>query len=152
MLISKQWTDEHQTTEKTGSGRRKVTSACDNGHLLRVALNDRIASSRIPLKANHLQWAHEHRAWHAYLQKVVFSDESRFNLWDHDSRIHVRCSAGECCLPECVIEPHVGPTPGNMNWGVISYHGRSNLLQMKGIPYSNRYVREVVHPEVVPFL
>ncbi|GFY35728.1 uncharacterized protein TNCV_4841041 [Trichonephila clavipes] len=32
------------------------------------------------------------------------SDESRFNLWDHDGRIRVRRYAGECCLAECVIE------------------------------------------------
>ena len=44
--------------------------------------------------ANHRrlrqQWAHEHRAWQANWHQVVFSDESRFNLWDYDGRINVR--------------------------------------------------------------
>ncbi|GFX16602.1 transposable element Tcb1 transposase [Trichonephila clavipes] len=57
-----------------------------------------------PLTVNHerlhLQRAHEHRAWQANWHQVVFSDESRFNLWDHDGRIRVRRSAGERCLPE----------------------------------------------------
>ncbi|GFV72776.1 uncharacterized protein TNCV_1232901 [Trichonephila clavipes] len=45
MRVWKQWTDEHQTTRKTGSGRRKVTSARDDQHLFRMAMNDRTASS-----------------------------------------------------------------------------------------------------------
>ncbi|GFS48007.1 uncharacterized protein TNCV_3599511 [Trichonephila clavipes] len=43
MRVWKQWTDEHRTTRKTGIGRRKVTSACDDRHL---AVNGRTASSR----------------------------------------------------------------------------------------------------------
>ncbi|GFV33955.1 transposable element Tc1 transposase [Trichonephila clavipes] len=62
-----------------------------------------------------------------------------------------RC-AGERCLPDCVIERHSGFTPGVVVWGAISYHRRSNLLQIEGNLNSNRYVREVLQPEVVPFL
>ncbi|GFW47870.1 transposable element Tcb2 transposase [Trichonephila clavipes] len=43
MRAWKQWTDEHRTTRKAGSRRRKMTSVRDDQHL---ALNDRIASSR----------------------------------------------------------------------------------------------------------
>lgn len=192
MRVWKQWTEENRTTRKTGSGRRKVTSARDDRHLVRMAVTDRTASSRqlaarwstatgvlmsassirrrllhrglcariplyrIPLTANHrrlrLQWADEHRAWRADWQQVVFSDESRFNLWNHDGRIRVRRYAGERCLPQCVVERHSGRTPGVMVWGAISYHRRSQLLRIEGNLNSNRYVREVLEPEVVPFL
>ncbi|GFS78903.1 transposable element Tcb1 transposase [Trichonephila clavipes] len=64
--------------------------------------------------------------------KLFFSYESRFHLWDHDGRIHVRCYAGKRCLPECVIERNSGPTPRFMVWGAISYHGRFNLLRIEG--------------------
>ncbi|GFT08372.1 transposable element Tc1 transposase [Trichonephila clavipes] len=160
MRVWKQWTDEHQTTLKTGSGRRKVTSGHDYRHLLRMAVNDRTASSRqlaarwssatgvlmstssirwrllhrrlrarvslykISLTANHrrlrLQWAHEPRAWLADWYQAVFSDESRFNLLDHDCRIGFRRYAGERCLPESAIERHSGLTLGVMVWDVIS--------------------------------
>ncbi|GFU19389.1 uncharacterized protein TNCV_3032991 [Trichonephila clavipes] len=46
MRVWKQLTDEHRTTRKTGSGRRKVTSARDDRHLLRIAVNDHTTSSR----------------------------------------------------------------------------------------------------------
>ncbi|GFW39020.1 transposable element Tcb1 transposase [Trichonephila clavipes] len=109
-----------------------------------------------PLTENHrwlrLQWAHEHRAWQADWHQVVFSDESRFNLWDHDGRIRVRRYADEHCLPECVNKRHSVLTPGVMVWGAISYHGRANLLRIEGNLNSNRYVREVLQLEVVPFL
>ncbi|PRD33728.1 UNVERIFIED_CONTAM: hypothetical protein NCL1_16777 [Trichonephila clavipes] len=47
MRVWKQCTDEHRTTRKTVSGRRKVTSvfAIDR-HLLRMAVNDHTTSSR----------------------------------------------------------------------------------------------------------
>ncbi|GFV51542.1 transposable element Tc1 transposase [Trichonephila clavipes] len=79
--------------------------------LLHRGLRARVPLYRMPLRANHrrlhLQWAHEHRAWQADWPQVVFSDESRFNLWDHDGRIRVRRYAGERCLQECVIERHI---------------------------------------------
>ena len=188
----KQWTDENRTTRKSGSGRRNVTSACDDRHLVRMVRMDRTASSRelaahwatatgvalsassirrrllrcglrartplyrIPLTRNHrrlrLQWAHAHRDWRADWQRVVFSDESRFNVWHHDGRIHVRRYAGERHLPECIIQRHTGRTPGVMVWGAIAYHGRSQLLRIMGNLNSNRYIGEVLEPEVVPFL
>ncbi|GFT36705.1 transposable element Tcb2 transposase [Trichonephila clavipes] len=42
MQVWKQWTDEHR---KTGSGRWKVTSVCDDQPLLHLAVNDHTASS-----------------------------------------------------------------------------------------------------------
>ncbi|GFT32021.1 uncharacterized protein TNCV_3468631 [Trichonephila clavipes] len=46
--------------------------------------------------------------------KFVFSGKSCFILWGHDVRIRFRRYAGECCLPECLIEQHSGLTPGVM--------------------------------------
>ncbi|GFW31837.1 transposable element Tcb2 transposase [Trichonephila clavipes] len=46
LRVWKTWTDEHRTTRKTGNELRKVTSALDDRHLLRMAMNDSTASSR----------------------------------------------------------------------------------------------------------
>ncbi|GFW11781.1 transposable element Tc1 transposase [Trichonephila clavipes] len=129
-----------------------------------MAVNDRTASSRqlaarwststgSPSRQNIDGYVYnEHRACFADWHQVVFSNESRFNLWDHDGRIHVRRYAGERCLPECVKERHSGLTPGVMVWDAISYHGRSNFLRIVGNLNSNRYVRQVLQPKFVPFL
>ncbi|GFW80982.1 hypothetical protein TNCV_3780611 [Trichonephila clavipes] len=55
-----------------------------------------------------------HRAWQSDWHHVDFSDESRFNLWDHDDLIRVRRYTSGRCLPECVIERNGGLTPGVM--------------------------------------
>ena len=124
--------------------------------LLQRGLRARTPLYRIPLTLNHrrlrLQWANQHRDWRADWQHVVFSDESRFNLWYHDGRIRVRRYAGERHLPECIIERHSGRTPGVMVWGAIVYHGRSQLLRIVGNLNSNRYISEVLQPQAVPFL
>ncbi|GFT82472.1 transposable element Tcb2 transposase [Trichonephila clavipes] len=138
MRVWKQWTNEHRTTRKTGNGRRKMTSARDDRHFLRMVWTSLTKGHR----QLRLQWAHEHRAWQSDWHQVAFKDESRFNVWDHGGRIRVRRCAGERCLPECVIERHSGLIPGVTVLGAISYHGRYNLLRIEGNLNSSRYVRE----------
>ncbi|GFT49991.1 hypothetical protein TNCV_1635351 [Trichonephila clavipes] len=41
--------------------------------------------------------------------------------------------------------------PGVMVWGMISYHGQSNLLRIEDNLNSNRYVHEVLQPKIVLF-
>ncbi|GFS94130.1 transposable element Tc1 transposase [Trichonephila clavipes] len=64
----------------------------------RRLLRARIPLYRITLTQNHrhlrLQWANVHWSWRADWQQVVFSDESRFNLWHHEGRFRVRRYAG----------------------------------------------------------
>ncbi|GFW90880.1 transposable element Tc1 transposase [Trichonephila clavipes] len=109
-----------------------MSASSIRGRLLHRRLRARMPLYRIPLTANHgrlrLQWTQEHRAWQADWDQVVFSDESRFYLSEHDGRIRVRCYVGERSLPDCVIIRYSGLTSGIIVKGVISYHGRSNLL------------------------
>ncbi|GFU64396.1 transposable element Tcb1 transposase [Trichonephila clavipes] len=154
-------------TDRTASSRQLAAqwstatgvSLCASSirrRLLQRGLRARIPLYRIPLTQNHrrlrLQWANVHRSWRADWQQVVFSDESRFNLWHHDDRIRVRCYAGERHIPECIIERHSGRTPGVMVWGAIAYHGRSQLLQIVGNLNSTRYINEVLQSQAIPFL
>ncbi|GFV32017.1 transposable element Tcb2 transposase [Trichonephila clavipes] len=61
--------------------------------LLHRGLRARMPLSRISLTRNHrqlrLQWTHEHRAWQADWHQVVFSDESRLHLRDHDGCVRI---------------------------------------------------------------
>ena len=73
-------------------------------------------------------------------------------MWDHCALVYVRRYADERCLPECVIERHSGRIARVMAWGAISYDGLSSLFRIEGNLNSNRYVREVLQPVLVPFL
>lgn len=154
-------------TDRTASSRQLAAqwstatgvSLCASSirrRLLQRGLRARVPLYRIPLTQNHrrlrLQWANVRRRWRADWQQVVFSDESRFNMWHHDGRIRVRRYAGERNIPECIIERHSGRTPGVMVWGAIAYHGRSQLLRIVGNLNSTRYINEVLQPQVIPFL
>lgn len=192
MRIWKKWTDENQTRRKPGSGAQKNTTPRDNRHLIRMAVTERTASSRvlaqhwstatgalmssstvrrrlvqhglrarvplrrIPLSLNHrhlrLQWAQQYRAYRTQWQQVVFSDESRYNLEYNDGRVRVRRYRGERVLPQCIIQRHTARTPGIMVWGAIGYDCRSHLVHIEGNLNSDRYIREIVEPEVLPLL
>ncbi|GFU42750.1 transposable element Tc1 transposase [Trichonephila clavipes] len=167
MRVWKQRTDEHRTTRKTGRGRWKVTSAHKDRHLLRMAVNDCTASSRqlaarwstatgYPSRqtidgcvCNRLMSTEPCKQIGT---KLSFQMNPASVCGDHNGRIRVRRYAGKCCLSECIIERHSDLTPGVMVWGAISNHGQSDLLRIEGNLNSNRNVREVLQPEVVPFL
>nr|XP_042908286.1 uncharacterized protein LOC122271363 [Parasteatoda tepidariorum] len=53
VCVWKQWTNECQTTWKSGSGPRNVTSARDYRHLVRMALTD----STVPTRQLAAQWS-----------------------------------------------------------------------------------------------
>ena len=48
-----------------------------------------------------------------------------------------------------ILQRHRGPTPNVMIWGTIGYNMRSCLLRIEGNLNSNRYIREVLYPEVL---
>ncbi|GFV00328.1 transposable element Tc1 transposase [Trichonephila clavipes] len=117
---------------------------------------ERLSSrQKILLTANHrrlrLQWAHEHRAWQADWHQVVFSNESRFNLWDHDGYIRVRRCAGERCFPECVIERHSDLTLKVMVLGIPG----AIFQQDNTRPQAAKIVRDFCsaqHMQLLPWL
>ncbi|GFW63589.1 transposable element Tcb2 transposase [Trichonephila clavipes] len=129
MQVLKQWTAEHRTTRKTGSGRRRVKLAHDDRHLLRMALNDRTASSRRWLAA---RWSTA--------------------IGDHDDHICVRRYAGERCLPECSIELHSGLTRGVMP-EVVPFGIRGTIFQQDyAHPYVAKTVRDLCSAQLMKLL
>ncbi|GFU52544.1 transposable element Tcb2 transposase [Trichonephila clavipes] len=92
----KQWKTEGDVRARrsTPAPYNNVGFSSIHRSLIQRRLRARLSLYRIHLTANHrrlhLQWAHEHRAWQADWHQVVFSDESRFNLWNHGGLIRVR--------------------------------------------------------------
>ena len=79
----------------------------------------------------------------------MFSDESRFKKSYNDGRICVRHYTGERNLRARILQRHRGSTPSVMVWGAIGYNIRSRLLRIEGNLNSNRYIREVLQPEIL---
>ncbi|GFX13073.1 transposable element Tc1 transposase [Trichonephila clavipes] len=162
MRVWKQWTDEHRTTRKSGSGGWKVTPARDDRHLLRMAIDDHTASSRqlsargstatgLLMSASSIRRRLLHCGLIARvpLYRILLTANHRRlrRQWAHE---HRACQA---------------------DWRqvVFSDESRFNLLGpsmmaafvLDSMPVkaafqsnlnSNRYVREVLQPEDVAFL
>ncbi|GFT23611.1 transposable element Tc1 transposase [Trichonephila clavipes] len=145
LRVWKQRTDEHWSTENTGSGQRKVTSAGDDRHLVCMAMNGCIVSSKDLITPNRrrlrLQWDYEHRA-------PVGQISNKFYGRILYGRIHVRRYSGERCLPD--YRHHNDRTPGIMVWYSDFISWKSQLLRIQDNLNSNMYVRYVLELEVIP--
>ncbi|GFW58833.1 transposable element Tcb1 transposase [Trichonephila clavipes] len=110
----------------------------------------------LPLTQNHRrlhhQWCDERRMWVAEWNEVVFTDESRICLQNHDGPIRVWRHRGEKMLNSCVMHRHTAPALGIMVWGGIGYHSRTPLVRIAGTFNSQRYIFEVLEPVVHPYL
>ncbi|GFV68953.1 transposable element Tcb2 transposase [Trichonephila clavipes] len=110
----------------------------------------------LPLTQNHrrlhIPWCDERRIWAAERNEVVFTDESRICLQNHDGRIRVWRHRGERMLNSSFMHRHTGPAPGIMVWGSIRYHSHTPLVRIAGTLNSQRYISEVLEPVVLPYI
>ena len=70
----------------------------------------------------------------------------------NDDRKRIRRYACERNLKACILKRHRGPTPSVIVWEAIGYNMRSRLLRIEDNLNSNRYIREILQPEVLPLL
>ncbi|GFW93699.1 transposable element Tcb2 transposase [Trichonephila clavipes] len=126
-------------------------------HIAEANLKSKRPVRALPLKPEHrqlrLQWCQARSMWNVTdLQKVVFSDESRFVLGTDDNRVRVwRCPGKRYNSPHTVLR-HTARTAGVMVWGVITYDNRSTLIVMRVSLTGQRYVDDILRPHVGPFL
>ena len=109
------------------------------------------------LKARHraarLQWAQRHFCWgQQQWARVLFSDESRFNLSHHDGRILVFRRRGERFADNCLIETDRFGGGSIMVWGGIMGRRKTNLIVVQGNLNAQGYINRILKPEAVTFL
>ena len=104
-------------------------------------------------RAARLQWAQRHfRLGRQQWARVLFSDESRFNLSHHDGRIRVFRRRGERFADNCLIERDRFGGGSVMVWGGIMGRRKTNLIVVQGNLNAQAYVNQILQPEAVPFL
>ncbi|UYV78741.1 hypothetical protein LAZ67_16002621 [Cordylochernes scorpioides] len=161
LISSTRGYDNHGTSPTVSQHIQSVTHHPVSAGTIRRRLQHSGLSARRPLLRLHLtqnhrrlhrQWCDERRMWTAEWNEIVFTDESRFCLQHHDSRILVWIHRGERKLNSCGMHRHTGPSPGIMVWGGIGYHSRTPLVRIAGTLKSQRCISEVLEPVVFPFL
>ena len=95
-------------------------------------------------RAVRLQFAQRHFRWgRQQWARVLFSDESRFNLSHHDGRIRVFRRRGER------FADNWGGSV--MVWGGITGRRKTNLIVVQGNLNAQGNINQILQPEAVPF-
>ena len=103
-------------------------------------------------RAARMQWAQRHFRWgRQQWVRVLFSDESRFNLSHHDGGIRV-FRRGERFADNCLIERDRFGGGSIMVWGVIMGRRKTNLIVVQGNLNAQGYINQILQPEAVPVL
>jgi DDE superfamily endonuclease/Transposase len=113
----------------------------------------RIKRKKPLLKKTHrskrLAWAKEHKDWTVEKwAKVVWSDESKFNLFGSDGRQYCWRKPGEA-LKDQYVRPTVKHGGGSlMIWGCMTWKGVGNITSIEGIMNSEMY-RDILKAELL---
>lgn len=103
-------------------------------YLREIGLNGRVRRKKPMLRQIHKRkrrdWAEEHEDWD--WSRVVFSDESKFNLVGSDGRQYCRRRPGEEFLDRNVQKTVKHGGGSIMVWGCLSYHGTGRLHRVTG--------------------
>ena len=79
-------------------------------------------------RKKHLQFALEHKDWTVEdWGKIIFSDESKFNLYKSDGRTYVRRSSSEALNPCCIQQTVKHGGGSGMVWGAFTFLKLSTL-------------------------
>ncbi|CAB4382599.1 unnamed protein product [Rhizophagus irregularis] len=91
-------------------------------------------------RKDRLRWSKDKKNWQEEWKQVVWSDESRFALFESDGRVKVWRRAGDAYNKDC-IQPTVKFGGGSvMFWGYFGWHGVRPLVVVEGNMDSDKYV------------
>lgn len=101
-------------------------------------------------KKKRMEWALAHRDWtEEDFRKVLWTDESKFEIFGSKRRIYVRRSAEEKMMPACVV-PTVKHGGGSvMVWGCFSSYGTGELVRINGIMKKEQY-KQILQRNAIP--
>lgn len=140
--------------ESTGNDVCKRTikkTLYEMGYNSRTALRKPNVSERN--RIIRLKWARERRSWTMNeWKKIIWSDESRFTLFQNDGKVRVWRLQKEKYNVSCLVPTVKHGGGGVMMWGCFSWYGLGPLVRIDGRVNSERYVEEILGYHVVPFL
>ena len=105
---------------------------------------------RIGNKKKRLQWTIDHQNWtEEDWGKVLWTDESKFELFGQRHRIYIRRTIKEKMIPECLV-PTIKHSGGSvMVWGCFSSAGVGDLVKIEGIMKKEQY-KTILENNAIP--
>lgn len=140
--VNRVWNDRIGKVVSQSTARRRIHSGSLYSRVARrkplIGPNNRRA--RIRWCTRVTQWNTEDN-W----SRIVFSDESRFNLAFNDGRMRVWRENGTAMEPENIAGVTRRCSVSLMVWGCVSYHGVGELVIVDGTMKSTDYIDILDH-------
>lgn len=144
-----------QIAAEVNRGREEQISVSTVKRRLQQAnLHGRIAI-RKPLlrrgnRGKRLQWARSHRNWSLDdWKQVLWSDESKFEVFGQNRRVYVRRSKTEKMIPDCILPTVKQGHSSVLVWGCFSFAGTGDLCRVQGAMKKENYL-EILRNHAVP--
>lgn len=144
-----------QITAKMNETRSNpISQTTINDRLNKAGLTGQVAM-RKPLlrpqnKIKRLAWAKKHQNWSiSQWKRMLWSDESKFEVFGGHRRVFVRRPTGERALGECIV-PTVKHGNGSvMIWGCFENNRVGDIVKIEGILRKEGYKR-ILEDNVLP--
>lgn len=136
------------------SCKKLVSTSTVQRRLRERGLSGRVAAKkpllRQPNVVKRLKWAREHRHWTVRKwKKVLFTDESKFEIFGTKRRVYVRRLVGERMARQCIV-PTVKHGGGSaMVWGCFAGEKVGDLVKIEGILKKEGYHR-ILQKHAIP--
>jgi transposase len=101
-------------------------------------------------RKKRLAWCRMRKEWKGEWDRVIFSDESRFELFNNDSRKWVWRKSDEKYKKEC-LQPTVQKSVGIMVWGCFCRGRMGPLVLLEGKVTAAKYI-EMLEQYLLPFM
>ena len=101
-------------------------------------------------KKKRFGWCNVRKNWIDQWKNIIWSDESRFELFNNDSRNWVWCKKDERYNIEC-LKPTVKNSIGIMVWGCFCNNKIGPLVLIEGTLNSDKYI-ELLEKNLLPYL
>lgn len=142
-------TNKFQENLNISISRNTIRSALHElGYYGRVAKKKPLVSEKNRRK--RLFWCYKRRKWTSEWNQVIFSDESRFEIFNNDSQKWVWRKKEEKYEKEC-LNPTVKKSEGIMVWGCFCRNKLGPLVIVEGNINSFKYI-EILENNLLSFL
>ena len=102
-------------------------------------------------RKKRLEWAKERINWNSEWNYVIWSDESRFEVFGGDGRHNVWRLPKEKYDVDCLVSTFKSGRKGTMVWGCFSSNGLGPLVRIDGRQTAKDYI-EVLNNNLLPYL
>ena len=103
-------------------------------------------------KIKRLAWAKSREKWVSEWENIIWSDESRFEVFGGDGRRHVWRKPQEKYEPKCLIPTFKSGQESVMVWGCFVKNKLGPLVRLEGRITANVYIEEILEKHLLPFI